>query len=77
MSPRSIAARRQMRPLPSGDCGCICPGGRPCICDARPHDLHICSEALCPCHSQQRYARLRVERGEGRIIRSATHQEES
>lgn len=37
-------------------CQYRCPdGGDCCLNPAVPHNLHICNEPECPCHSQARY----------------------
>lgn len=40
-----------------GDCIHKCPEGRPCTCKGTAHTLHVCEDAACPCHSQERYGR--------------------
>ena len=37
-------------------CGCRCPAGHACTLDTDPrHELHICADEHCYCHSQARY----------------------
>lgn len=38
-----------------GKCKRKCPGGYKCVCDALPHEIHVCQHPDCWCHSQQRY----------------------
>lgn len=38
-----------------------CPGGRKCCLSSEVHELHICPDPDCQCHSAERYgARLAV-----------------
>lgn len=47
-----------------GKCKGHCPVGFPCCCDGEvPHELHICSEADCKCHSAERYEAEKSIRG--------------
>ena len=45
-----------------------CPGGNACCCRTMDgsrrlrHELHICHDATCPCHSAARYAALHAQR---------------
>ncbi len=42
-----------------GKCGHACTGGRQCCLNAGiKHQLHICNNPFCPCHSSERYALL-------------------
>lgn len=44
------------RYLPVNPCRRICPGGEDCCLNGQvPHDLHICDDPSCRCHSRERY----------------------
>ena len=41
-------------------CSAQCPEGEPCCLDAEAqHELHICTDSTCRCHTEQRYTRER------------------
>jgi len=40
-----------------GGCFHCCPEGNPCACKGSAHTLHLCDDADCACHSQERYRR--------------------
>lgn len=50
--------------MSSAKCKATCPGASQCCCDGRiKHELHICSDESCYCHSKERYERDQVMAG--------------
>lgn len=48
-----VTLRRRALP---GQCTCTCPGGHPCcLGDVVEHELCICEQPDCFCHSRERY----------------------
>lgn len=46
-------------------CKAHCPGANQCCCDGRiKHELHICSDEHCRCHTKERYDRNQTVAGE-------------
>lgn len=50
------ASRANLKTTSPGRCTCHCPGGDRCtLSNDVEHQLHICADSQCVCHSRDRY----------------------
>ena len=48
------------RVLITGPCRSRCKGGMRCKCTGSPHEIHICSDPHCYCHTPRAYGLTRT-----------------